>query len=102
MLQLMDQLGLNYGAADLILTPENEDVFLEVNPVGEFFWLDKLSGGDIASAIADLLVGKGKRRVVKKRYKPLRSLVFFLSHLLHSELQRKMLRFFCVSRIIAL
>ena len=66
MLQLMDQLGMNYGAVDLILTPENEYVFLEVNPVGEFFWLDILSGGDIASAIADLLVGKGKRRVVKK------------------------------------
>ncbi len=65
MLQLMDELGLNYGAADLILTPEDEYVFLEVNPVGEFFWLDKLSGGQIASAIADLLVGKGKRRVMK-------------------------------------
>jgi len=65
MLQLMDQLGLNYGAADLILTPEDEYVFLEVNPVGEFFWLDKISGGDIASAIADLLVGKGNRRVKK-------------------------------------
>src|SRR6185503_2961305 len=37
LLALMDALGLNYGAADLIVTPEGRHVFLEVNPAGEFF-----------------------------------------------------------------
>jgi len=63
LLQLMDILGLNYGAMDLILTPENEYVFLEVNPVGEFFWLDNLAQGAISEAIAKLLMGNGKRRI---------------------------------------
>lgn len=63
LLQLMDILGLNYGAMDLILTPGNEYVFLEVNPVGEFFWLDNLAEGAISEAIANLLIGKGKRRI---------------------------------------
>jgi hypothetical protein len=31
-------------------------VFLEVNPVGEFFWLEKHTGLPISSAIAELLV----------------------------------------------
>ncbi|MFA8435800.1 MAG: MvdC/MvdD family ATP grasp protein [Marinifilaceae bacterium] len=65
LLQLMDRLCLNYGAIDLILTPENEYVFLEINPVGEFFWLDKLSEGKISQALANLLQGKGKRRIKK-------------------------------------
>jgi len=63
LLQLMDILGLNYGAMDLILTPENKYVFLEVNPVGEFFWLDNLAEGAISEAIANLLMGNGKRRI---------------------------------------
>ncbi|MDE5422017.1 hypothetical protein L3073_07330 [Ancylomarina sp. DW003] len=63
LIQLMDVLGLNYGAMDLILTPENKYVFLEVNPVGEFFWLDNLANGSISKAIANLLMGNGKRRI---------------------------------------
>jgi glutathione synthase/RimK-type ligase-like ATP-grasp enzyme len=56
MLELMRRLGLNYGAADLILAPDGRHVFLEVNPVGEFFWLEKHTGLPISSAIAELLV----------------------------------------------
>ncbi len=56
LLQLMRRLGLNYGAADLILTPEGDLVFLEVNPNGEFFWLDKHLGLPLTDEIADLLV----------------------------------------------
>lgn len=55
LLELMKKLGLNYGAIDLILTPNNEYVFLEINPVGEFFWLDLYAGLPISSAIAELL-----------------------------------------------
>ena len=33
---LMKKIGLNCGSLDLIVTPKNEFVFLEVNPVGQF------------------------------------------------------------------
>ena len=49
--------NLNYGAADVILTPENEYVFLETNPGGEFFWLDRLIDFKISNQIAKVLMG---------------------------------------------
>ena len=61
LLKLMRQLGLNYGAIDIILTPDNRHVFLEVNPVGEFFWLDRSPGLPIADALGSLLISQGQR-----------------------------------------
>ena len=56
LLKLMTYFGLNYGAIDIILTPDGKYVFLEVNPVGEFFWLENCPGLPISQAIAELLV----------------------------------------------
>ncbi|MBE9197602.1 MULTISPECIES: MvdD family ATP-grasp ribosomal peptide maturase [unclassified Nodularia (in: cyanobacteria)] len=56
LLQLMAHFGLNYGAIDIILTPDNRYVFLEVNPVGEFFWLERCPGLPISQAIAEILL----------------------------------------------
>ncbi|MGB0522827.1 MAG: MvdC/MvdD family ATP grasp protein [Flammeovirgaceae bacterium] len=61
-LQLMDTLGLNYGAADIIVTPDDRYVFLEVNPAGEFFWLDKLFDHQISKALAGVLANRLPRR----------------------------------------
>lgn len=36
LIKLMDKLNLNTGSIDLILTPNNEFYFLEVNPVGQY------------------------------------------------------------------
>ena len=58
MLKLMRRLGLHYGAADFILTPDGRHVFLEINPAGEFFWLEKYTGLPLSGAIASLLVSK--------------------------------------------
>jgi MvdD family ATP-grasp ribosomal peptide maturase len=55
LLRLMAYFKLNYGAIDIILTPDGHHVFLEVNPVGEFFWLEKYSGLPISDAIAKML-----------------------------------------------
>ena len=63
----MDRLGLNYGACDFIVTPEGRHVFLEVNPAGEFFWLEKHPGLPIAGALADVLLGLAPRRPVPGR-----------------------------------
>jgi MvdD family ATP-grasp ribosomal peptide maturase len=61
-LRLMDYFVLNYGAIDIIVTPEGRHVFLEINPVGEFFWLERCPGLPIADAIADVLLGRSQRR----------------------------------------
>jgi hypothetical protein len=37
---LMDDLGLTMGTADLIVTPEGEYVFLEINEQGQFLWVE--------------------------------------------------------------
>ncbi len=61
-LALQDALGLNYGALDFILTPDERLVFLEINPVGEFFWLERVPGFPLSDAIADVLLGRSPRR----------------------------------------
>lgn len=60
LLRLMDHFSLNYGAIDIILTPDNRHVFLELNPCGEFFWLERTPGLRISDAIAGLLLGEGE------------------------------------------
>jgi MvdD family ATP-grasp ribosomal peptide maturase len=62
LLRLMDHFMLNYGAVDFILTPEGRYVFLEINPVGEFFWLESCPGLPISAAIAGVLLGQAFRR----------------------------------------
>lgn len=61
LLRLMDYFSLNYGAIDIILTPDNRHVFLELNPSGEFFWLQRAPGLPVSDAIADLLLDQSER-----------------------------------------
>ena len=61
-LRVMDYFSLNYGAIDVILTPDGRHVFLELNPSGEFFWLERTPGLPVSDAIADLLLGHAPRR----------------------------------------
>ncbi|MCA1578359.1 MAG: MvdC family ATP-grasp ribosomal peptide maturase [Acidobacteria bacterium] len=53
---LMSELGLVFGAVDLIRTPSGEHVFLEVNPGGEWGMLERDLGLRIAEAIAEALL----------------------------------------------
>jgi MvdC family ATP-grasp ribosomal peptide maturase len=53
---LMSELGLVFGAIDLICTPAGEHVFLEVNPSGEWGMLERDLGLPIADAIAKALL----------------------------------------------
>ena len=52
----MSELGLVFGAVDLICTPEREYVFLEVNPSGEWGMLERDLGLPISEAIAKALL----------------------------------------------
>ena len=62
LLQMMDIYQINYGAIDIIVTPEDEYYFLEINSAGEFFWLDRLIDGAISEQIANVLLGNVYRR----------------------------------------
>jgi glutathione synthase/RimK-type ligase-like ATP-grasp enzyme len=54
---LTRKLGLAFGAHDLIVTPDGETVFLEVNPIGQWLWLERATGIDVSNAVADELSG---------------------------------------------
>ncbi|ADP71970.1 RimK domain protein ATP-grasp [Rhodomicrobium vannielii ATCC 17100] len=58
-LALNERLGLNYSAIDMILTPDGEYVFLEINPTGQFGWIQDVTGLPLIDTLADLLVGEG-------------------------------------------
>lgn len=49
LLHLTEHLDLRFAAVDMIWTAENQWVFLEVNPNGQWAWMDLLGGSDIAS-----------------------------------------------------
>jgi glutathione synthase/RimK-type ligase-like ATP-grasp enzyme len=49
---LMHRLGLIYGAIDLRLTPDGRYVFLEINPAGQFLYVEQQTGQPIAAALA--------------------------------------------------
>ena len=50
LLTVMQDFGLNYGAADFIVTREGRHVFLDVNAGGEWFWLQRNPELSIAAA----------------------------------------------------
>ncbi len=65
---LMSELGLVFGAIDLICTPSGEHVFLEVNPSGEWGMLERDLGLPISEALAGaLLEDRGQRSEVRSQ-----------------------------------
>lgn len=60
---LQGMLGLQYGAIDLRLRPDGEYVFLEVNPAGQWLFVEERTGQPIAAALAALLVDHDRTRV---------------------------------------
>jgi len=52
LLALMRKLGLVYGAIDLRLTQDGRYIFLEVNPAGQFLYIEQATGQPIAAALA--------------------------------------------------
>jgi hypothetical protein len=63
-LQLVERLGLTYGAIDMVVTPDGRYVFLEINPNGQYLWIEEAAGLPISDAICDLLMsGSQVKRV---------------------------------------
>jgi glutathione synthase/RimK-type ligase-like ATP-grasp enzyme len=53
--RLMDSFGLNFASLDMIVTPEGDFVFLELNPNGQWLWLELELGLPLVASMADLL-----------------------------------------------
>jgi glutathione synthase/RimK-type ligase-like ATP-grasp enzyme len=54
--RLMEVMDLRFGAIDLIRTPGDAYMFLEVNPSGQWLWLDDILDFGITEAVADWLL----------------------------------------------
>jgi glutathione synthase/RimK-type ligase-like ATP-grasp enzyme len=54
-LALTEYFGLNFGAIDLIVKPDGTYVFLEINPNGQWIWMDTLTGLPMIDTMIELL-----------------------------------------------
>jgi len=63
LLALCDRLGLNFATVDVIVTPEGRHVFLELNTISYFEFIERTTELPIAAAIADLLLGLAPSRL---------------------------------------
>lgn len=52
---LMSRLGLVFGCFDFCVQPDGHYVFLEVNPMGQFLWMDRHPAFALLSAFCDFL-----------------------------------------------
>ena len=64
---LLDRMGLVFGCIDLVVTPDDEHVFLEVNEMGQFLWQET---EDAALPLLDCFVKFLHSRDPRFRYKP--------------------------------
>jgi MvdD pre-ATP grasp domain/RimK-like ATP-grasp domain len=55
LLRVLKSAGLRYGAVDLRRTPDGQHVFLEVNPSGQWRFVEDMTGQPISAAMARLL-----------------------------------------------
>jgi hypothetical protein len=54
-LAYMNELGLSFGAIDLVLTPEHGYIFLEINSAGQWVWVEEMLNMPISRTIAEWL-----------------------------------------------
>ena len=55
LLRLMDELGLVFGTVDLKVATSGEHVFLEINPQGQFLYVEIHTGLPISDALVEYL-----------------------------------------------
>ncbi|MFF3442313.1 MvdC/MvdD family ATP grasp protein [Streptosporangium sp. NPDC002721] len=56
--ELVRSLDLAFGCIDVILTPKGEYVYLELNPAGQWGWIEEFTDLPISEAIADWLAAE--------------------------------------------
>lgn len=57
LLTLMERLGLSFAAADFVVNDDDQYSFVDLNPSGEWGWIQEATGLPIAAAIAAHLAG---------------------------------------------
>ena len=57
---MLNELGLNYGAFDFVRAVNGELVFLEVNPTGEWAWLEHRLQFPMREAFIDTFFGSNR------------------------------------------
>lgn len=55
-LKLMEEMGLAFGCLDFVVTPEGEYVFLEVNEMGQFLFVEHEAGTPLLDAFCEMLL----------------------------------------------
>lgn len=55
LLSLMKKMNLNFGCIDMIVTPDEEYVFLEINANGQWLWIEGYTGMKISREIANVI-----------------------------------------------
>lgn len=55
-LTMLNKLDLSFGAFDFAINKTGEILFLEINPNGQWYWLEDLTSAPISDAIVDILV----------------------------------------------
>lgn len=53
--RMLRHYGLSYGAFDMIVTPAGEYVFLELNPNGQWLWIELITGAEMTRAVVRML-----------------------------------------------
>lgn len=59
-LLVLKALGLNYGAFDFCLDEDDNYVFLEVNPAGQYLWVEERTNQPLTREMALLLAGRSE------------------------------------------
>jgi hypothetical protein len=85
---VLRRLGLRMGVIDLKLTPDGEPVWLEVNPQGQFLFLEPLLNEPLAEHFTDFLLSAGQggtpqRPLTSARIDPSTSTSLFGSSVAH-------------------
>jgi glutathione synthase/RimK-type ligase-like ATP-grasp enzyme len=56
--RLMRSFEINFASIDMIVTPDGEFVFLDLNPNGQWLWLEEELGLPLVAGMADLLTSE--------------------------------------------
>jgi len=56
--RLMRSFDINFASIDLIVTPDGDFVFLDLNPNGQWLWLEEELGLPLVAGMADLLTSE--------------------------------------------
>jgi ATP-grasp ribosomal peptide maturase len=58
LLRMTERLGLSFAVADFVVTADDQHYFVDLNPNGQWGWIQEATGLPIAAAIADELAGE--------------------------------------------